>query len=81
MPRLTRIHVNRHHIALNKKDGLNRPVFTVKDYKSNRRGDNVIIYGRSEMRYSPDDPLACGATAWMETSAVVDVYHERRRVP
>lgn len=69
----SRIHVNRHHIAANRKHGANLPPFTVKNYKCNRRGHRVVIHGDSEMVYSPDKPLSCGAVAWIETTAEVTV--------
>ena len=67
----TRIHVNQHHIKANAKDGGNRPVLTVKDYKQNRTCDRVVIHGPSELVYSPDKPLSCGARVWIETEAEV----------
>jgi hypothetical protein len=69
-----RIHVNQHHIKANALDGGNRPVFTVKDYRRNRKGNRVVINGPSELVYQPDKPLACGARAWIETAAEVDVH-------
>ena len=69
----TVIHVNRHHIAANRKDGGDRPVFTVKNYKQNRKGRRVIGHGPSEFVYRPEKPLKCGAVAWVETSAEVTV--------
>ena len=69
----TVIHVNRHHIAANRKDGGARPVFTVKDYKQNRKGNRVSFDGPCEFVYSPDKPLKCGAVAWIETQAPVTV--------
>ncbi len=70
MPR-TVIHVNQHHIRANAKDGGDRPVFTVKDYKQNRKARRVVIEGPSELVYTPDDPLACGARAYIVTHANV----------
>ncbi len=73
------IHVNRHNIAANKKAGnANKPVFTVKTYMDNRRGNGVRLLdkdGREIARfvYRPEKPLACGAVAWLETSAEVVV--------
>ena len=69
-----RIHVNQHHIRANRKDGTkDRPVLTVKTYKSNTYGHEVLIWGRSHVRYCPDKPLSCGAIAWIETDCAVTV--------
>lgn len=82
----TVIHVNQHNIKANRKsfkenpkaafEGL--PVLTVKDYKQNRKGYSAILrdddgveVGR--FRYSPDEPLACGAVVWFETYLQVEV--------
>ena len=53
----TVIHVNRHHIAANRKDGGDRPVFTVKDYRQNRKGNSVKVNGLVTFVYQPDKPL------------------------
>lgn len=70
----TIIHVNRHNIAHNKKTGENKPIFTVKSRGTNRYGHSVIIHGPSQMVYAPCSPLSCGAMAWNETYAEVDVF-------
>jgi hypothetical protein len=71
----TIIHVNQAHIRKNiKADDENRvPVLTVKTYKTNRYGNNVVIHGPSRVVYSPDKPLSCGARVWIETDGPVDV--------
>jgi len=69
-----RIHVNRHHIAANKK-GAKLPVFTAQSYKDRIRGNEIKLLdkGRVIARfvYRPDKPLSCGATAWLETECEV----------
>jgi len=67
----TRIHVNQHNIRANSK-GANLPVLTVKDYKENRKTNNVeILDGNNNVVativYSPEKPLSCGAKVWIET--------------
>ena len=62
----TQIHVNMHKIRGNKKHGINDPVITCKTYKSNSYAHNVKINGPSEVIYSPEDPLSCGARVWIE---------------
>ena len=72
---LKRIHVNQHNIRHNTKNPDDqKPVFTVKTYKENTIGQRVVIKGDSELVYSPDKPLSCGAKVWIETEAEVDVY-------
>jgi len=72
-----RIHVNRHHVAYNKKhrddpDFIPRQPITVKTYKGSTPTDYVRIIGDVRLVYQPDHPLSCGATIWMETND--DVY-------
>jgi hypothetical protein len=69
----TRIHVNQHNIKANARDGGAKPVLTVKTYKDNRKCQRVRIDGPSEVIYSPDKPLACGAKVWIETTAPVTI--------
>tara|TARA_R110000765_G_scaffold18869_1_gene50240 strand:+ start:588 stop:815 length:228 start_codon:yes stop_codon:yes gene_type:complete len=66
-----RIHINQHIIKSNKKTGRNDPVISCKTYKSNDYGHEVLIHGDSKIIYSPDKPLSCGATVWIETTALV----------
>jgi len=68
----TKIHVNQHNIKHNAKTGENRPVLTVKTYKSNVYAHAVEIDGPCRVIYSPDKPLSCGARVWIETE--VDVF-------
>lgn len=70
---IKRIHVNQHNIRANAK-GEDLPVFTVKTYNENLKGERVVIKGDSELVYSPDKPLSCGAKVWIETTADVDVH-------
>lgn len=71
----TIIHVNQSHIRKNIKaeDDDRVPVLTVKTYKTNRYGNNVVIHGPSRVVYSPDKPLSCGARVWIETECEVEV--------
>ena len=61
------IHVNQHVIKANKKHNKHDPVITCKTYKSNNYAHRVKINGPSEVIYSPDKPLSCGAKVWVET--------------
>jgi len=66
-----KIHINQHVIRENAKTGENKPVITVKTYKSNHYANEVEILGKSKIIYSPDKPLPCGAKVWIETNADV----------
>jgi hypothetical protein len=70
----TRVHVNQHKIRSNIKNNLKEPVITVKTSKSNTYANKVRINGPSEIIYSPDKPLSCGAKVWIETEAEVVTF-------
>jgi|TARA_X000001388_G_scaffold21714_1_gene14746 hypothetical protein len=70
----TRVHVNQHKIRSNIKNNLKEPVITVKTSKSNTYANEVHIKGPSEIIYSPDKPLSCGAKVWIETEAEVVTF-------
>lgn len=75
---IKRIHVNQHNIKKNRKHGTNIPVLSVKTYKDNRYGHEAEILDESgnvaaRIIYSPDKPLSCGATVWIETHNEVRV--------
>ena len=67
MPKRHIIHVNKQFIAMNAKDGGNRPVFTVK------HRDGKTYYGRNVHMTGPASfindgrQLSCGARVWCET--------------
>ena len=67
----TIIHVNQHVIKANRKHGTNKPVLTVKTYKSNKYAHEVTIDGPSKVIYRPDKPLSCGAQVWIECDGEV----------
>jgi hypothetical protein len=69
----TIIHVNQHVIKANAKNGARDPVLTVKTYKDNQYAHRVAIHGPSEVVYSPDKPLSCGARVWIETQNFVEI--------
>jgi hypothetical protein len=62
-----------HHIRHNNKHDDKKPVLTVKNYKENIKCNKVQIEGPSEVVYSPDKPLACGARVWIETHSKVEI--------
>ena len=65
------IHVNMHKIRSNKKNNTDDPVITVKTYKSNNYAHVVDIQCPSNIVYSKDKPLPCGARVWIETEEKV----------
>jgi hypothetical protein len=67
----TIIHVNQHVIKSNRKNNVEEPVLTVKNYKSNTYAHSVQILGPSTVVYSPQKPLSCGAHVWIETQSEV----------
>lgn len=69
----TIVHVNQHNIRAN-KDGLNRPVITVKTYKSNTYAHSVDIEGPCRIVYEPEKGLSCGAKVWIETQSKVTTH-------
>jgi hypothetical protein len=73
----TIIHVNRQNIALNIKDGGNRPVYIVRDGPNgvSRYAREVIVHGPSRF-VAFGERLRCGARAWLETAAPVELIDE-----
>ena len=67
------IHINQHIIKKNAKTGTREPVITVKTYKSNDYGHEVIVLGPCKIKYRPDKPLSCGAHVWIESHSEVIV--------
>lgn len=65
------IHINQHHIKHNRKNKKKLPVVTVKTYKSNTYANSVEVLGACRVIYSPEKPLECGATVWIETQGKV----------
>jgi hypothetical protein len=69
------IHVNRQHIAMNAKDGKNRPVYTIKDKGKTLYAREVVINGPSKLVYNGKQ-LTCGARAWIETDSEIELVDE-----
>ena len=74
-PKLKIIHVNRAHIAMNAKDGGNRPIYTIKHNGKIRYGREVLIDGPSKLVYD-GSKLNCGARAWITTEADITIVDE-----
>lgn len=67
----TRIHVNKHVIASNRRHSQCEPPLTVKTYKSNDYCHEVAILDKlgnevARIVHRPDKPLSCGAVVWIE---------------
>ncbi len=69
------IHVNRSHIAMNAKDGGQRPVYTIKSGGRTRYAREVEITGPSRLVYSGKQ-LSCGARCWVETESELVLVDE-----
>lgn len=74
---IKRVHINKHVIASNLKHGEDKPPIRVKTYSQNIAARHVHIQGPSQVVYSPDKPLSCGARLWIETKAPVVVDEEQ----
>lgn len=68
---IKRIHVNQHNIRHNAKSDDQLPVLTVKTSGANHKCNRVQILGASEVVYSPNKPMSCGAKVWIETTSEV----------
>jgi len=66
------IHVNRQNIAMNAKDGKNRPVYTVKQGGKTIYAAQVNLSGASQLVYNGTQ-LGCGARAWVETNHPIEL--------
>jgi len=73
-----KIHINMHVIRSNKKNGKNDPPITVKTYKKNVYGYEVVIKDESTVVYRPDKPLSCGARVWIVTHG--DVWLDGKKL-
>jgi hypothetical protein len=67
-----RIHINKHVIAANNKNGTDYPAVTVQLSTGALRAHNVEIRGPSRL-VTGDKPLKCGARIWIETAAEVEL--------
>ena len=75
---LKRIHVNQHVIRKNKQNNETNNPISVKVGKKNYKVRKVHIYDDLGNRvasivYSPNKPLTCGATVWVETTQRVSL--------
>jgi hypothetical protein len=75
-----RIHINQHKIRSNNTHNTREPVIAVRTYKKVHYGDNVKIKGDSEVIYSPNKPLSCGARVWIETTSDIEIKQGDKNV-
>lgn len=78
MSKTKRIHINLHNLRHNRKTGERKPVITCKSYDENQLGNRVSILDSdgnevAAVVYTPDNPLNCGATVYVETKLAVEV--------
>lgn len=73
----TIVHVNKQHVAMNAKDGGNRPIYIVREGRNgkSRYAREVRINGPSRFVYD-GTRLRCGARAWLETESTVELIGE-----
>lgn len=67
----TRIIINRHVIAANKKNNRKDPPIAVKTYKQTRYASEIKIEGEIKLIYDPENADCSGATVWLETTSKV----------
>ena len=67
------VHINKHIIRANEKDGSNEPPVTVRRGrgKAIHRCHHVEFHGASRLIYNPENPLPCGARMWSETHSSI----------
>lgn len=68
---IKRIHVNQHVIRRNKATGERNNVITIQWRNKSYPVKDVQITADSNVVYSPDKPLSCGAHVWVETRAEI----------
>lgn len=69
------VHINRHHLAANTKDGGNRPIVSIKHKGTTRYAREVVFNGPCKLRYD-GTALECGARTWIETTSDIKLIDE-----
>jgi hypothetical protein len=69
---ITRLHVNRHVLAANRRHGRNDPAVSLQQRGRSTRCRRVRIEGPSEVIHA-DKPLSCGARVYVQTTAPVTI--------
>jgi hypothetical protein len=68
----TLIHVNQHVLRANVKAGVDEPMLTCKQARSNTYAHEALIRGPSRFVNGMHKPLSCGARVWLRTEAEVE---------
>jgi len=72
---LKRIHINRHTMNKNRKQGTQLPAVGVEFNKAGKKakkyGHHIEILGPSSIIQNENKPLKCGAKCWIETHAYI----------
>ncbi len=82
------LHINQHHIRHNRKcePDERKPVITCKTYKENQYLNSLDLVSHESgevigsIIYSPDKPLSCGATVWVEVNTDIVQVVNREQV-
>lgn len=75
---LKRIYMDRATIARNKKEGRFDPAICVRTTQGTHRGHDIIIDGLSRvLQMEEPNPLAAGATVWIQTTARVSIVTKK----
>lgn len=70
--KIKRVHIDQHRNAANKKDGGDRPVFTVQYDGNPYKGHDIKVNGPSTF-VGNGRQLSCGAIHYLETTAEVEI--------
>lgn len=73
----TIVHVNKQNIAMNAKDGRNRPTLIVRSGRNGTSRYARAVEGEGKFRFvTGEGQLTCGARVWFETEAPVTLVDE-----
>lgn len=70
------LHVNRQFIAMNTKDGGNRPVYTIKVAGGGTRYATEVSWNGPSRAVYNGKQLSCGARAWIEIEGELTLHNE-----
>lgn len=74
---IKRIHVNKHVISANAKNGTNDPAITVQTSQGSFTARRIEWSGRSVIVHDAEHPLSCGAKVWIETMEAIYLLSTR----
>ena len=70
----TRIHINRHVLAGNKRNNRNDPPILIRQGNRTKACHQVDIPASCRLVYEPNHPLPCGAVLWIEVDKTTAIY-------